>query len=319
MKRSIRAAAFCVALCLFFSLFASVRLCAAEKHLPTLYIGDDAWYKDLSAPLIIGEDGTFFLPLEAFALLPSITLRHDETVGAALLIREDRSLSFDTESGVRILPGGDEQLSIRHENGTVYLALLPVVSLLGLGFELHTYQNGETAVRINDGSGIFPFSSLVRMYAEEELSPARTVLPAAKTADSVTLLPVSPASFPETANSLSAGTILLFRAEDILSLSSEENVIFGDNLARLLSRGAVPALYSLETDPDTALHYLIQANNRLLSAAHRGAYLYLSDLKLTDEQAQLYEKAGLILFGNIPELVKTQEIQSTGDNHAGNS
>lgn len=317
MKHRGRAAAFCTALCLLLSLFPSAAAAAPEKHQPTLYIADDAWYKDLSAPLI-REGETLFLPLEAFAQLPSITLRLDETVGAALLTREGRTLTFDTESGVRILPDGDETLAVRRIDGTLYLPLLPVVSLLGLGFELYTYQSGVTALRINDGSGIFPFSSLIRMYAEEVLPPARTVLPAAETIGQITLFPVSLTELPDGTLSFPRGTVLLFDAQALTELNAEQRITFRGDLLRLLSGGAVPALYTTENDPDTALHYLIQGNQLLLSIAHRGAYLYLSDLELTEEQAEYYAEAGLIWFGKIPDSITQQKLQSTGDDHAGN-
>jgi len=274
---------------------------AEEEYLPSLYIGNDVWYKDRSVPVLIENDNTFSIPAEAFAALNGVSLKTDEAAGALLLTKGDRQLSCDTENGTVISPSGDKKIAIRKANGTVYLPLHDTCSALGLGFELHSYANEKIAVRIVDGSSLFPFSYLVRMFVAQEEEATRTSYPYAETLSATKTVFIHTES--ELASLVSATQIpneklLVVIDTQILMDLLGSNTVFTANFARLLANNAAIAL-SGYGDGDTLIENVTAANSKILSVFHRGTYLFTCNSHLTAEDYATLAKAGMIHLSGI--------------------
>ena len=92
---------------------------AEEKYQPSLYLADNVWYKDKSQPLVIKSSNSFYVPAEAFDILPDVTLTKNEELGAILLASPKTSISIDTNNGTVILPNEDKTISVITENGNL--------------------------------------------------------------------------------------------------------------------------------------------------------------------------------------------------------
>lgn len=291
MKKRIAA----LALALFAAFTAPVCVTAEEEYLPTVYIADDVWYKDKSQPMITdGKDG-FYIPIDAFGALPGVTVTADTTVNAVRLTFGEKAFSADTENGTVILPNGDRSISIKNEYGTIYLNVEDACMLLGLTCETHFYSNGKRAVRINDGSGTLDMSVLVRMFVSqpETLTRMTGELASPYPRDVVTVADYF--DLNEIISRIDEGNtefILALQADLILYEDSTE-------LCRVLvyvyDLGIPITLFAHKENPDTVLHYVHNANTRLLELMHVGTHLYTPTTELSENDRTLIEQKGYII------------------------
>ncbi len=293
MKKRIAALALAIAA----TLLAPVCVTAEEEYLPTVYIADDVWYKDKSQPMITdGKDG-FFISIDAFGALPAVAVQYDSTVRAVRLTFGDRAFSADSITGTVISANGDSTARIMyHESGTIYLNVEDVCGYLGLSFEPHFYSNGKRAVRINDGSGTLEMNVLVRMFVNQDDTLIRM------TGDPVPVFPNdvfkadSPDELEAAAERLRKGDALFtlaLNADMILSYSNTSKLC--KLMAEVYASGIPVTLFAYKENPDAVLHYVQQANTRLLELMHRGTYLYTPTSKLSETDINLIRQRGFIL------------------------
>ncbi|MBQ2732938.1 MAG: hypothetical protein IJF74_02160 [Clostridia bacterium] len=292
MKKRIAALTLAIAALLLFPTAAN----ADEEYLPTVYIADGVWYKDKSQPMITdGKDG-FFIPIDAFGALPSVSVEYDGTVNALRLTFEDTAFSADIATGTVISPEGDSTVRIIRDLDTVYLNVDDVCKHLGIEYEPHFYSNGKRAVRINDGSGTLEMSVLVRMFVNQEDTLVRM------TGEPVSVFPkeivkASSATELEAAVSrLREGDrqfILALNADTVLSFGNAEAL--SELLSVVYAYGIPVTIYAHKENPDTVLHYVHSANARLLELMHKGTHMYTPTTELSDTDISLINERGFVI------------------------
>lgn len=291
MKKRIAALALAVAAILGLPAY----VIAEDEYLPTVYIADDVWYKDKSQPMITdGKDG-FFISIDAFGALPAVSAIYDSTVNAVRFKFEDTAFSADTVTGTVISPEGDRTVSIIKEYGTLYFSVDDVCEYLGLSCETHFYSNGKRAVRINDGSGTLDINVLIRMFVSQTETRTRM------TGDPVSAYPSHVEKVSSTSdlgaalNRILDGDcefIIALDADLVLSLSASE---LSAVMAEIYAAGIPVSLFAFKENADTVLHYVINANTRLLELMHRGACLCTPTLELTETDTVLIKQRGFLI------------------------
>ena len=287
----------CLLLCLAALLWSPPASVGAEDdYLPSLYVADTVWYKDKSLPLLRNENNEYYLPIQAFGALPSVSVVIDETADAAMLTSETNSFSVDTGNGTIISPDGDSRIGFVKEHGTAYLELYATCGLLDLSFEIHVYANGRHAVRINDGSGVLNIASLLRMFAANEGTVSRITGPVSNTvymAHHVVsdLGALSWAIDNYCENGI--GFVVLLDAN--LVLVESNNVDFRTLMTELYHLDLPISLFVYEENADMMTHYLREANRVLVEVFHKGTSLCTSTLWLSPQEESMIESFGFVL------------------------
>ncbi|MBR6742723.1 MAG: hypothetical protein IKM09_04680 [Clostridia bacterium] len=260
---------------------------AEEKYQPSLYLADNVWYKDKSQPLVIKSSNSFYVPAEAFDILPDVTLTKNEELGAILLTSPKASISIDTNNGTVILPNEDKTISVITENGNLYVYALDICAALSLSIEVYSYSNGQVALRLNDSSGMLPFPSLVKMFVSEDSSITRLSGPLSKSQyDEVRIIEDLEALQNAVLQYQTTG-VGFFAALDAEFILGSGSIEFYRAMRGLFATDLPFSLFSYQPSATETIHFATLANKRLLELFHKGT-LYITPTCLLDDISYTY-------------------------------
>ena len=159
MRRRKGAAAILLALCLLIS-------SPVRAALPSLFTGDEAWYRDPLEPLVI-RDGVYYVPADLFGALDGVTftmpaegnlLFENTATGAYVSILFSKNGSAAT--GGEIVEG----IGIYRDETTFYVEADPVCDALGIRREIMTSEDGSVTMRLLSGDSRFTIEQLAEVY-----------------------------------------------------------------------------------------------------------------------------------------------------------
>ena len=277
-----RIPAFLLAILTVLLAFPSIAL-AEENYQPSLYLADNVWYKDRSQPLIVKNSNVFYVPAEAFDILPSVTLTANDELGAILLTSPKGKISIDTQNGTVILPKGDKSISVITENGTLYLYAFDICTALGLSIEVYSYSNGKTALRLSDSSGMLSFSSLVKMFVSDDSTIKRLSGPSSKVQyDEVCTISNLAELEAATSRYISTGEGF-FAVMDADFIIESGSIYFYRAMRDFYATDLPFALFTYQQGATEMLHYCHLANQRLLELFHKGTLYITPTQELTED------------------------------------
>ena len=167
MKRAKTAAA--VLLALVLALTAS-----ADGTLPSLFAGDEGWYRDAVAPLI-QRDGVAYVPAELFNSLDSVVFTEPVPGNLLFVNSADGSyISILFRDGSAAVNGEIvEGIGVFRNEISYYVEAEPVCGALGVVMEEWSGEDGAVTLRLASGETRFSMAELARLYTEGETSPRR--------------------------------------------------------------------------------------------------------------------------------------------------
>lgn len=248
---------------------------AEEKYQPGIYIADNVWYKDKSQPLIVKNSNSYYIPAEAFGILPDVTLTKNDELGAILLTSPRGRISIDTTNGTVIQPNGDKTVSVLYENGNLYLYAIEICAALSLSIEVYSYSNGEVALRINDSTGMLSFSSLVKMFVYEDNAIVRLSGPVSNIEYTEVYEIKDLESLKQATTRYKTTGVGFFAAIDAEFVLESGSIDFYRAMRELFATDLPFSLFTYRQDPVEMIHYSYLANQRLLEIFHKGT-LYLT-------------------------------------------
>ncbi len=135
---------------------------------PSLFHNDEAWYKDSVAPLLL-RDERYYIPVDLLSMFAdlqvsyydgeeNILLSHKNGTYASILF-EDRSAAVNG----KLTAGG----GLFRENGYTYVEADWVCALFSLTCAYEVDEDGQTLLRITDGTAARTMEELLRLYREE--------------------------------------------------------------------------------------------------------------------------------------------------------
>lgn len=140
---------------------------AAAADLPTIFVGDEAWYKYDRYP-ILEKDSLVYAPAVLFSAAEGVTLTRSDIWSALLLTGEDGSVAFDTVSGTAWGRDGEPvSLPCYRYGEEWYLPAAFVSENLGLKLETIHDENGWI-LRLSDGNSRVSLDELYTMYSRDE-------------------------------------------------------------------------------------------------------------------------------------------------------
>lgn len=150
---------------------------ADEADIPTLFAGDEAWYKDAISPLVI-RDGVQFIPAELCSMFDNISVTTP---------REDNLLIHNTSTGAYIsilfsrqsaAVNGNivENVPVFRDSGMFYVDAALVSDAVGLTLETYESENGSITLRLSDENRIFTLDELISSYLPKTDSASDSVL-----------------------------------------------------------------------------------------------------------------------------------------------
>lgn len=161
---------------------------ADESDIPSLFAGDEAWYKDSVSPLVV-RDGVYFIPADLLSMMDDISvstpdsnniLIHSNADGryiSILFMQRSAAVNGKIIDNIHVFRNGD----------AFYIDAHLAADALGLICETAVLENGGTILRISDKSRIFTIDELIAVYLpKNETSPEE---------DTITELPVSEEDF----------------------------------------------------------------------------------------------------------------------------
>ncbi len=162
MKKTIqRILGLCLAALLLFAL----PVWGEEATIPSLFAGNEAWYKDAISPLVIRE-GKNFVPAELCSMFDYISvttprennlLLHNTLTGDYIsILFKQRSAAVNGEIAYDI--------PVFRDSGTYYVDADTVAKALGLTVEIHTAKDGKVVLRLSDENRIFTLEELLASY-----------------------------------------------------------------------------------------------------------------------------------------------------------
>ena len=157
---------------------------ADESDIPSLFAGDEAWYKDSVSPLVVRE-GVYFIPADLLAMMDGISV--SSTDGNNILIHSaenDRYLSILFMQRSAAVNGKIiDDIRVFRNGDTFYLDAGLAADALDLICETAVLENGSSVLRISDDSRIFTIDELIAVYLpKNETAPDE---------DEITELPVT--------------------------------------------------------------------------------------------------------------------------------
>lgn len=168
----------CPALLLLLTLVVLSPIYASETEIPSLFAGDEAWYKDAVSPLII-RNGVQFIPAELCSMLDTISvttprednlLIHNTNTGAYIsVLFSDRSAAVNG----RIV----ENIAVFRDSGVFYIDAKLVADAVGLTLETYEEASGSISLRLSDETRLFTMEELISTYLPKTETPADSVLP----------------------------------------------------------------------------------------------------------------------------------------------
>ncbi len=166
MKR-IKAAIFAV--CLLFVLLCMTPAAADEADVPSIFVGDEEWYRDAIAPLIT-RGGRDYIPVEVFGMFDYITVTTP---------RENNILVHNTTTGeyISVLFGNRSaavngtivsSIGVFMEGEIYYVDALAVAEAVGLRFESISSGEGTRTVRILDDDASYTLNELISPFFTQD-------------------------------------------------------------------------------------------------------------------------------------------------------
>lgn len=141
---------------------------AVSVGLPTVFVGDEAWYQYDRYP-ILERNSLLYVPAVLFEAADGVTLTRSETWTALLLLSGDGSAAFDMASGTAWGRDGTAVSLPCYRYGEEWY--LPAAFVCeNLGLKLETVQNGDSWIlRISDGNSRISLDALAAMYSQDEI------------------------------------------------------------------------------------------------------------------------------------------------------
>ena len=153
----------CLLVLLAVSILVSVPAGAA---LPSLFTGDEAWYRDPLEPLVI-RDGKYYVPADLFGALDGVTF---STPAEGNLLFENTatgayvSILFSKNGSAAVNGEIVEGIGIYRDETTFYVEAAPVCDALGIRREVLTGEDGAVTLRLLTGDSRFTLEQLAGVY-----------------------------------------------------------------------------------------------------------------------------------------------------------
>lgn len=141
---------------------------AAEQDIPTLFAGDEAWYKDEVSPLVI-RDGVNFIPAELCSMFDYISvttptdnnlLIHNTNTGEYISVLFNRQSAAVNGTIVENTP-------VFRDSGMFYIDAQLAANAVGLELEIYESDNETVSLRLSDENRIFTIAELISAYLPE--------------------------------------------------------------------------------------------------------------------------------------------------------
>ncbi len=154
-------------LCLLLALTMAVtllflpRVNADEEDIPTIFIGNEAWYKHSILPLISAGD-EYLVPISVFSSFDCLTTSIREEYNCYLIKKNDgKFISISAKSGRYLSHDGERgDIAVSTDENELYVSALTVSEILEIGFE----------------HAVFYDKNIVRLYLDESLQPLEILI-----------------------------------------------------------------------------------------------------------------------------------------------
>ncbi len=141
----------------------------AAAALPSLFTGDEAWFRDPIEPLVI-RDGKYYVPADLFNALDGVTftvpaegnLLFENTATGAYV-----SILFSKNGSAAVNGEIVEGIGIFRDEVTYYVEAEPVCAALGIRTESMTGDDGTVTLRLLAGDSRFTLEGLAEIYAAD--------------------------------------------------------------------------------------------------------------------------------------------------------
>lgn len=149
----------------------SLSVPADEADIPTLFAGDEAWYKDAVSPLVI-RDGVQFIPAELCSMFDhiSVTTPHEDNL---LIHNTDTgayiSILFSHQSAA-VNGSIVENVPVFRDSGMFYVDAALVSEAVGLTPQTYESESGSITLRLSDENSIFTLDELISAYLPKKES-----------------------------------------------------------------------------------------------------------------------------------------------------
>ncbi len=154
---------------MIFVLWGVTPTAADEADAPSIFVGDEEWYRDAIAPLIT-RGGRDYIPVEAFGMFDYIavtTPRENNILVHNTATGEYISVLFDNRSAA-VNGTVISSMGIFMEGETYYVDALTVAEAVGLRFESASVGKDTRAVRILDDDTSYTLNELLSPFLSED-------------------------------------------------------------------------------------------------------------------------------------------------------
>lgn len=150
---------------------------SAAEDIPSLFAGDEAWYKDAVSPLVI-RDGSCYIPAELCSMFDYISVTTP---------RDDNLLIHNTNTGEYIsvlfskrsaAVNGEiiRDITVFRDSGMFYVDAELIAEAVGLTLEKYESPEGNISLRLSDDERIFTLDELISAYLPDEEAAEDDVL-----------------------------------------------------------------------------------------------------------------------------------------------
>lgn len=134
---------------------------ADEEDIPTIFIGNEAWYKHSILPLVT-KDGEPLVPISVFGAFDFISTSYKEEYNCYLIKKNDGKFISISASNGRYLSHDETRgdITVSTDENEIYISAITVTEILDIGFE----------------SAVFYDKNIVRFYLDETLQPLEILI-----------------------------------------------------------------------------------------------------------------------------------------------